>query len=218
MLIKSEEMRTAKVIETAAKDKKKGEQTWMKISTIILNLTAEFDHAKVHKAGSATQIECEEKIVALKKDIVVALHITDLILEPLQQTEFRKTLEEEPQWQPADPKEVTYEDVMNLVTVLIQSVMQLTGQGDYYHLQEGISARKKVKQNKDRLSELLTQYGHRNDGNTTPLIDQRTTDMIRHTIAERGIYPPRNVDIYLTMAPTSPTEKQKSGENAEAKK
>ena len=60
-------MRTAKVIETAAKDKKKREQTWMKISTIILDLRAELDHAKVRKVGSAAQIKGEEKIAALKK-------------------------------------------------------------------------------------------------------------------------------------------------------
>ena len=66
----------------------------MKISKIILNLTTEFDHAKVHKVGSATQIKCEEKIAALKKDIVVELHKTGIILEPLQQAECRKALEE----------------------------------------------------------------------------------------------------------------------------
>ena len=79
-----------------------------------------------------------------------------VILEPEQKKEAKNPLDSEPQWQKADPGEVTYKDVTETVTVLVKSVVDLTGQTIYYRPKDGISVRNRVKLDKNTLSELLS--------------------------------------------------------------
>ena len=58
-----------------------------------------------------------------------------------QKKEAQTVLAEEPHWQKADPGEVTYEDVMQTVTILVKSVVDLTGQAIYDHPKDGINVR-----------------------------------------------------------------------------
>jgi len=90
------------------------------------------DHAQTHPPGSAPQTDCADNIKDLKNKILAAVNGTGSVLEGYQLKEGQGAIEEEPTWQKTDPAAMTNVEVLQTVSLLIKSVIDLSEQENYH--------------------------------------------------------------------------------------